>query len=59
MVGVKNSKFLRVKCADCNNEQIVFDHPSTVVKCIVCGRTLILPAGGKGIIKTEVVEVLE
>jgi len=53
------SRFIRVKCEDCNNEQTVFDHPSTTVKCVVCGRTLILPTGGKGMIKTEILEVLE
>lgn len=55
----RGSKFIRVKCQDCENEQVVFDHPSTVVKCIVCGRTLLLPSGGRGILKTQVVEVLE
>lgn len=52
------SKFLKVKCPDCENEQVIFDHPSTVVKCLICGRTLAEPRGGKGKIKAEVLEVL-
>ncbi|ADC65930.1 Ribosomal protein S27E [Ferroglobus placidus DSM 10642] len=52
------SKFLRVKCPDCENEQVIFDRPSTVVKCLICGRTLAEPTGGKGKIKAEVLEVL-
>jgi small subunit ribosomal protein S27e len=51
------SKFLRVKCDDCENEQVVFDHASTIVKCNVCGRTLVEPRGGKAEIKSRVIEV--
>jgi len=53
------SKFLRVKCDACENEQVVFDHASTSVKCNVCGRTLVEPMGGKAEIKSRVIEVLE
>lgn len=52
------SKFLRVKCNDCENEQVVFDHASTRVKCNVCGSTLVEPRGGKAEIKGETIEVL-
>ena len=58
-MGVKKSKFIKVKCPDCENLQIIFDHPSTIVKCIICGRTLAEPTGGRGHIKAEIVEVLE
>jgi len=58
-LGVKKSKFIRVKCPDCENVQVIFDHPSTVVKCLVCGRTLAEPTGGKGLIKAEIIEVLQ
>ncbi|MDD4652405.1 MAG: 30S ribosomal protein S27e [Methanothrix sp.] len=53
------SKFVKVKCNDCENEQVIFAHASTVVKCLVCGRTLAEPTGGKADIKTTIVEVLE
>ncbi|NPV62911.1 MAG: 30S ribosomal protein S27e [Methanotrichaceae archaeon] len=53
------SKFIKVKCNDCENEQIIFGHAATVVKCLVCGRTLAEPRGGKAEIKTPVIEVLE
>ena len=52
------SKFLKVKCNDCENEQVVFDHASTSVKCNVCGRTLVEPRGGKAGIKGEIIGVL-
>ncbi len=53
------SMFLRVKCPDCENEQIVFDHPAVIVKCLVCGRTLNEPTGGKGRLRAEVLKALE
>lgn len=53
------SRFLKVKCADCENEQVIFGSASTSVSCLVCGRTLAEPAGGKALVKTQIVEVLE
>ncbi|MCW7070841.1 MAG: 30S ribosomal protein S27e [Methanophagales archaeon] len=53
------SKFLVVKCSDCENEQVVFDHASTLVKCNVCGRTLVEPRGGKAETTGRVIKVLE
>jgi small subunit ribosomal protein S27e len=53
------TRFLKVKCNDCENEQIIFGSASTVVKCMVCGRTLAEPRGGKAAIKTKILEVLE
>ena len=52
------SKFLRVKCNDCENIQIVFGNASSVVDCFVCGRTLVVPTGGKAEIRTQILEVL-
>ena len=49
------ARFLRVRCNDCGNEQMVFSHASSVVKCLVCGKTLAAPAGGKAEIKTMIV----
>ncbi len=53
-----DSKFVRVKCDDCENEQVVFNKASSIVKCLVCGRTLAEPRGGKAEIKTQILEVL-
>lgn len=53
------SKFLKVKCEDCANEQVVFNSPATVVRCLVCGKTVIEPRGGKGQARTRILEVLE
>ena len=47
------SKFLKVKCKKCKNEQVVFEKSASIAKCLVCGEVLIEPTGGKGKLKTE------
>ena len=53
------SKFVKVRCPKCKNEQIIFGKPSTKVICLVCNTILTDTAGGKGKIKARVLEVLE
>jgi small subunit ribosomal protein S27e len=54
-----NSNFLRVKCGDCGNQQIVFDHAASKVQCIICGKSLVLSKGGKSEIVAQIIEVLD
>tara|TARA_Y100000310_G_C20488626_1_gene718040 strand:+ start:488 stop:670 length:183 start_codon:yes stop_codon:yes gene_type:complete len=53
------SKFIKLRCTKCKNEQIVFGKPSSEVKCLVCGAVMAEPTGGKGKIKARILEVLE
>lgn len=53
------SKFFRLKCSKCRNEQIVFSRASTIVKCLVCGDVLAEPTGGTASIKAKIIEVIE
>jgi len=53
------SSFVRVKCPDCGNEQVVFSQATATVHCNICGALLAEPSGGKAKIKGEAVEVLE
>mgnify|MGYP001569451808 CR=1 FL=1 len=53
------SRFIKIRCTKCKNEQIVFGKAATKVKCLVCGKTLLEPTGGKGKIKAQILEVLE
>ena len=53
------SKFIKVKCKKCRNEQIIFNKAATVVKCLVCDNVLAQPTGGRAEIKTSVLEELE
>ena len=50
--GTTRSKFIKVIC-DCGNEQVIFSHASTVVRCIVCNEILAEPTGGKAIVTNE------
>ncbi|MDO8869319.1 MAG: 30S ribosomal protein S27e [Methanobacteriaceae archaeon] len=61
MAAFQNTKgnFLKVKCMDCGNQQVVFDRAASVVQCIICGKTLVKPKGGKSQITSQIVEVLD
>ena len=52
------SKFMKVVCGKCKNEQNIFEGATTSVKCLVCDATLAEPKGGKADIKARIVEVL-
>jgi small subunit ribosomal protein S27e len=54
-----NSKFIKVRCKDCENEQILFNKACTEVQCHICGSKLVIPAGGIAKIKGEILEVVE
>ena len=54
-----SSRFIKVRCSKCKNEQIIFGKPSTKIPCLVCSSILSEPTGGKGKIKARVLEVLE
>lgn len=58
LIPLPNSKFIKVKCLKCGNEQIVFDKASTIVKCLVCGEKIAEPTGGKTKIFAKVIGVL-
>ncbi len=53
------SKFIKVRCKDCENEQILFNNASTTVSCHICGSKLAVPKGGRAKIKGEILEVIE
>lgn len=51
-------RFLRVRCNDCGNEQVVYSHASSAVKCFVCSKTLAVPSGGKAKIKATILSTM-
>ena len=53
------SKFIKLRCPKCKNEQIIFGKVASEVKCLVCGKVLAEPTGGKSKIKARILEVLE
>ncbi len=54
-----SSKFIRVRCPKCKNEQILFGKSSTKINCLVCQKTIGESRGGKSRIKARILEVLE
>lgn len=54
-----SSKFIKVRCAKCNNEQVIFGKSASPVACLVCGAELSSAVGGKSKISARVLEVLE
>lgn len=49
------SKFVKVKC-ECKNEQMIFEKTATKIECLVCGKVLAEPTGGKTLIKAKIVK---
>lgn len=58
MIKEPVSKFVRVKCNGCKNEQIIFGKISNKVNCLVCNAPLAEPTGGKSRINAKILEVL-
>ena len=53
------SKFIKIRCPKCKNEQIMFGKSSSSVKCLVCDKALAEPTGGKAHIKARILEILD
>lgn len=53
------SRFLRVKCGDCGNEQVIFGCAASQAKCLVCDKVLAESTGGKTQVKTQILAVLD
>ncbi|MBI4159312.1 30S ribosomal protein S27e [Candidatus Woesearchaeota archaeon] len=59
MIKEPTSKFIKVRCMKCKNEQIIFGKAASEIKCLVCSNILASPSGGKAKIKAQILEVLE
>ncbi len=54
-----DSKFIKVRCPKCKNEQIIFGKSASEIKCLVCDKIIAEPTGGKTKVKSRILEVLE
>lgn len=59
VVKEPTSKFIKLRCPKCKNEQIGFGKTSTKVNCLVCDKLLLEPTGGKAKVRARILEVLE
>jgi len=53
------SKFVKVHCEKCKNEQVIFERAPRDVHCLICNEVLGTRTGGKLKITAKVIEVLE
>ena len=53
------TKFIKIHCVKCKNEQNVFGATASKVYCLVCNEVLAEPTGGRSKIKGKQVEVLD
>lgn len=58
-VKQQTSKFIKVRCPKCKNEQVIFGKSAMTVKCLVCGKEIAESTGGKIKINARVLEVLD
>ena len=58
LVQSPKSRFLKVVCLKCKNEQIIFNKATKDVTCLVCGNILAEATGGMSIIKSKILKVL-
>lgn len=54
----EKSRFMKVKCEKCRNEQIIFSKCAVSVKCLVCEAVLAEPTGGKADIHATILQIL-
>ncbi len=59
LIPKPKSYFLRIRCPDCGNEQLIYSHPTNIVKCNICKTILATPTGGKGKFNGEITAVIE
>ncbi len=52
------TRFIRVRCEKCKNEQNIFSNPSSKVLCLVCSEVMAEPKGGRGKIHSKILELL-
>jgi small subunit ribosomal protein S27e len=53
------SKFYKVRCKECGNEQIVFGRASSKIHCQACSSLIAEPTGGNVKIFGDVIKELE
>lgn len=58
LVPEPKSRFLRVRCNNCGNEQVIFSHATFPVRCLSCGTQLAYSTGGKAKIVAEIIRIL-
>lgn len=53
------TRFLKVKCSSCGNEQTIFSNANNDVKCLACNNILAESTGGRVKLRAKVVKELD
>lgn len=51
-------EFVKVKCRDCGNEQVVFEKPAEDIECVVCDDVLAYSRGGTAEFQAKVLDTV-
>lgn len=54
-----SSKFNKVSCAECEEEQVVYSHATSKVACNSCGNVITQPTGSLAILNGKVLKSAE
>ena len=54
LIPEPRSKFQKVNCNECNEENIVYSHASSHVTCKSCGNVIAEPTGAKALLHGKV-----
>ena len=57
-IPMPKTKFLKVKCNSCGNEQIIFSAPASDVKCLVCNQLIAKSGASAATLKAKIVKEL-
>tara|TARA_Y100000310_G_scaffold211572_1_gene212320 strand:+ start:4761 stop:4928 length:168 start_codon:yes stop_codon:yes gene_type:complete len=52
------SRFIKIRCKKCKNEQIIFENAASKINCLVCQELISTPTGGKSDIKATPLEAI-
>lgn len=55
---MNSSKFVKVKCDKCKNEQVIFSKSASKINCLVCNAELGKSTGGKTNINSKSISKL-
>ena len=59
LIPEPSSKFQKIKCSECEEQQIVYSHTTTVIKCNSCGNPITQPTGSKAKLFGKISETIE
>ena len=55
---MEDKRFIKIKCHECGNEQIIFSRAATEIKCLKCSVVVAVPTGGKTSVRAEILELV-